>query len=380
MRTCSRCTYDETLPWITFDAGGVCNYCRTHDALDAQHPTGTEGGRRLVALVAEIKRAGRDKPYDCVLGVSGGCDSSYLLYWLKEMGLRPLAAHFDNTWNSAVASMNIRRMTEALNVDLYTYVVNNREYDDIYRAFFAAGVADIEAPTDIALATTQYLAAQKYGIKYIIEGHSFRTEGISPLGWLYMDGRYIKSVHARFGTRPMETFPNLTLMRQLRWMILGHLRRVRPLYNIDYQKDQAMALLQREFGWQWYGGHHLENRFTAFYHRYFMPLRFGIDTRHLGYAALVRSGQMSRDDALELLQVPPHENQNVHELVDLVKKRLGFDDETFARMMNLPKKTYRDYPTYKKTFERLRPLFWLMYKMEMAPQSFYMKYTRPDPA
>ncbi len=379
MQTCRRCIYDESLPSISFDDQGICNYCRTHDALDRQHPTGAEGERRLLALADEIKAAGKGKPYDCIMGVSGGCDSSFLLYKLKELGLRPLAAHFDNTWNSAIATTNIRRMTEALDIDLFTYVVNNREYDDIYRAFMTAGVPDIEAPTDIGLATTQYLAAQKYGIKYIIEGHSFRTEGISPLGWSYMDGRYVKSVHQQYGTRPMETFPNLTLARQLKWMMVNRLKRVRPLYHLDYKKDHAMRLLKEKFGWQWYGGHHLENRFTAFYHRYFMPMRFGIDTRLLGYAALVRSGQMERAEALALMQTSPFDNQDVRDLVALVQKRLGYRDNEFLALMNAPKRTYREFPNYKRTFERLRPFFWAMYKLDLVPQSFYMKYTRPDP-
>jgi len=340
-RICTRCIYDETVPSITFDAEGICNYCRTHDQLEREYPTGAEGQRRLDAMVANIRAAGRGKPYDCVMGVSGGCDSSFLLYKLKEMGLRPLAAHFDNTWNTAIATMNIRLMTEALDVDLFTHVVDNREYDDIYRAFLEAGVADIEAPTDIGLATTQYLAAQKYGIKYIIEGHSFRTEGISPLDWLYLDGREVESVHRRFGKRPMRTFPNLTPSRQLRHMV-------------------------------W-------NRFTAFYHRHFIPLRFGADQRALGYAALVRSGQMDREKAIEMLHARPYEDPEIIEIVELVKKRLGLGDNEFKSLMNAPKKTYRDYETYKKTFERLRPFFWLMYKLELVPKSFYMKYTRPHP-
>ena len=379
MQTCTRCIYDDSLPSITFDTNGVCNYCHTHDSLHAQHPTGAEGERRLDALVEQIRAAGQGKPYDCIMGVSGGCDSSFLLHKLKDMGLRPLAAHFDNTWNSAIATTNIRLMTEALDIDLFTYVVDNREYDDIYRAFMTAGVPDIEAPTDIGLATTQYLAAQKYGIKYIIEGHSFRTEGISPLGWLYMDGRYVASVHRQFGQRPMRTFPNLTLARQLRWMMLSRLKRVRPLYFLDYQKEATKALLAKTYDWQWYGGHHLENRFTAFYHRYFMPLRFGIDTRLLGHTAMVRSGQLDRETAQKMMQTPPYDGQDVRDLVELVQKRLGFDDAAFAALMNAPKRTYREFPNYKHTFERLRPLFWAMYKLDLVPQSFYMKYTRRDP-
>ena len=183
---CTRCLYDETTPSITFDHDGVCNYCRLHDDLDAQYPTGDAGERRLRELAEVIKKDGRKRPFDVVVGVSGGCDSSYLIYKAKELGLRPLAVHFDNTWNTTTAVENIHNVLKRLDVQLYTYVVDNEEYDDIYRSFLKAGVPDIEAPTDIALAATLYKAAEQYGIKYIFEGHSFRTEGISPLGWLYM--------------------------------------------------------------------------------------------------------------------------------------------------------------------------------------------------
>ena len=196
---CSRCIFDDSVPGISFDEDGICNYCAMHDSLSVEYPNGPEGERRLERIVERIKKAGVGKPYDCVVGVSGGCDSSYLLYRMKEYGLRPLAVHFDNTWNSTIATTNIRKVTEALDIDLHTYVVNNKEYDDIYRSFLSAGVIDTEAPTDIGLATTLSDAASKFGIKYVIEGHSFRTEGVAPLGWIYMDARYIADVQKKCG-------------------------------------------------------------------------------------------------------------------------------------------------------------------------------------
>ncbi len=369
---CSRCLYDESIPNIHFDPEGVCNYCRMIEQMENEYPTGPEGEKKLAEIAEEIKKAGKGKKYDCVVGVSGGCDSSYMLYKMKELGLRPLAAHFDNTWNSAIATENIRNVLKALHVDLFTIVVDNEEYDDIYRSFFKAGVPDIEAQTDIGLATTLYMAAEKYGIKYMIEGHSFRTEGISPLGWLYMDGKYIRTVHRMFGKKKMRTFPNLTLTRFLRWMMFSRIKKIRPLYYMDYNKEETKKFLSAHFGWKWYGGHHLENRFTAFYHVYFLPRRFKIDQRLNGYSALVRSGQMTREEGMKAMQAPPPYDP---ELVEYVKKRLGFSNEEFERLMNLPRKTYKDYRTYKKTFERMRPFFFLMYKMDLVPKSFYMKYT-----
>jgi N-acetyl sugar amidotransferase len=370
---CTRCIYDQSVPNIHFDADGVCNYCHQIDALEREYPTGAEGLARIEKMVDEIKAAGRGKKYDAVIGVSGGCDSSYLVHQMREVyGLRLLAAHFDNTWNSTIATENIHNVLEKLGVDLFTIVVDNKEYDDIYRSFFKAGVKDLETPTDIGLATTLYKAAEKFGVKYMIEGHSFRTEGVAPLGWIYMDGKYIDSVHRQFGSVPMRTFPNLWLRDQLRWMLFGRIKKVRPLYYMDYDKEAAKRLLTEKYGWQWYGGHHLENRFTAFYHSHFLPTRWGIDFRIAGYSAYCRNGWMTRDEALRLMQEPPHIEED---LVEFAKKRLKFSDEEFARLMTLPKKTYRDYKTYKETFERLRPFFWLMYKLELVPKSFYIKYT-----
>jgi len=370
---CTRCIYDESVPNISFDGEGVCNYCRQIETLEQEYPTGAEGSSRLQKLVDEMKAAGRGKKYDAVIGVSGGCDSSYLVHQMKEVyGLRLLAAHFDNTWNSTIATENIHNVLEKLNVDLFTIVVDNKEYDDIYRSFFKAGVKDIDCATDIALATTLYRAAEKFGIKYMIEGHSFRTEGVAPLGWVYMDGKYIQSVHSQFGKLPMKTFPNLWLHKQLQWMLFGRIKKIRPLYYMDYDKEAAKKLLSEKYGWQWYGGHHLENRFTAFAHSYFFPRRWDMDFRIAGYSAYCRNGWMTREEALSLMSEPPHLEPG---LLEFLKKRLGFSDAEFEALMTMPKKTYKDYKTYKRTFERMRPFFWLMYKMDLIPKSFFLKYT-----
>ena len=371
---CERCVYDESVPSISFDENGICNYCHMHDDLNRRYPTGEQGRKIVSAIAEEIKRAGRRKKYDCIVGVSGGCDSSYMLHMAVEMGLRPLAVHFDNTWNSPTSTQNIYNLLAALKVDLFTLVANNKEYDDIYRAFMLSGVQDVEAPTDIALTTTLYLAAEKVGVRYILEGHSFRTEGISPLGWLYMDGKYIESVHRKFGRLPMVTFPNLTLSRFVKWAAVTNVKRVRPLWYLPYDKSEARKLLTERYGWQWYGGHHLENRFTAFYHSFLLPRRAGVDARMLGHAAMVRSGQLDRNTALEQLSDPPHCPE---EIVEMVKKRLGFSDDEFEQVMQLPLATWRDFETYKPAFERLRPFFWVLMKLNRVPESFYMKFCKP---
>src|SRR3989304_610121 len=369
---CSRCLYDETVPDISFDAKGVCNYCKTHDRLSIEYPTHNKGYRRIRQIVETIKRKNKKNKFDVVVGVSGGCDSSYLVYLAKEFGLRPLAVHFDNTWDTTIAVENIHNVLKKLDVELYTYVVDNEEYDDIYRSFIKSGVPDIDVPTDIGLATTLFRAAEKYKVNYMLEGHSFRTEGLAPLGWVYMDARYITNIHKKYGTRELKTFPNLWLYLQLKWMIFNRIKKIRPLWHLDYQKEKVKEFLTKEFNWQWYGGHHLENRFTHFAVAYFYPRRFGIDMRLLGYSALIRSGQMSREEGLEAIRRPP---EFAPELIAMVKKRLGFSDDEFEHYMTMPKKSFRDLKTYKPLFEKMRPFFWVMAKMDLIPMSFYIKYT-----
>lgn len=371
--TCRRCIITLDVPNAAFDESGVCYYCRLHDEMEAAYPIGHIGQQRLEEFAQTLREDGKGKPYDCILGVSGGCDSSYLVHLMVKLGVRPLAVHFDNTWNSPTATSNIHKVLGALGVDLETYVVDNEEYDDIYRAFMLAGVKDVEAPTDIGFMGVLYRAAEKHGIQHIVEGHSFRTEGVSPLGWLYMDGGYIKSVHERYGTVPMRTYPNMEFGQFVRWAALSRIQRTRPLYFIDYDKEQTKKFLNATYGWEWYGGHHLENRFTAFYHTYLLPTRFGIDFRQIELSALVRSGQLERDEAADRFfqeRVPDPE------LLALVKKRLHFNDADFDRVMTQPIHTYREFDTYKKRFERLRPFFWLMYRAGRVPRSFYVKFCR----
>lgn len=370
---CSRCIYDDSIPYITFDLEGVCNYCRQHEQLEREYPTGKKGEQKLRELAAEIKREGRNKPYDVIVGVSGGCDSSYLLYKVKELGLRPLAVHFDNTWNSTIAVENIQNILKKLEIDLFSYVVDSYEYNDIFKSFLKASVPEIDTPSDIGLATTHYLAAEKYGIKYIFEGHSFRTEGVSPHGWFYMDGKYIDTIQKMFGSYKIKTLPNLWLKKWLKWITIDRIKKIRPLYYLDYNKEETKSFLAKELGWKWYGGHHMENRTSYFTNNYYLPIKFHIDLRYCEFSALVRTGQMNREEALVKVKEPKNFDMGI---LEEVKKRLDLNDEEFAQIMSLPTKTYRDYKTYKQTFEKLRWFFWLMYKSDLVPKSFYVKFTK----
>ncbi len=375
VRVCSRCIYDERVDAISFDEKGVCNYCRQVERLAIEYGTGQEEGRRkLETIIGQILRAGQGKKYDCVVGVSGGTDSSYMVYLAKKWGLRPLAVHYDNTWNSAIATQNIRKVLTKLEVDLYTHVVDNKESDDIFRSFFLAGVAEIEAATDLALAETMYRAAAKYGIRYVLEGHSFLTEGITPVGRNYFDGKYVQTIHERYGRQAMVSYPLMTFSRFLWWALVLRIRKVRPFWYIKYSKEQAREFLEREFGWEYYGGHHLENRMTAFFHSIYLPTKFGADMRNNTLSARVRMGALSRAEAWHEYNQPPHVEP---ELVSYFKKRLDLSDREYERIMQEPPRSWHEFPTYKKRFERLRPLFHLLAQANLVPMSFYLKYCFP---
>ncbi len=378
-RICSRCIYDDSISGISFDGQGVCNYCHQVEQLKQQFGTGSaKGEESMKKLIEDIKVAGKGKKYDCIVGVSGGVDSSFLLAKSMEWGLRPLAVHYDNTWNSAIATENIRKVTSKLDADLYTYVVDNKEADDIFRSFFFASVPEIDAPTDIGFAQVLRAAANKFGVKYILEGHSFVAEGISAIGSNYFDGKYIEDIHNKFGRLKMKTFPNMTFARFMKWNIIKRFKFVRPLWYIDYSKEAAREYLEKEFGWQYYGGHHLENRSSAFAHNTWLPGKFGLDFRNWTIAARVRAGLMSREAGIDLYF--NHPVQSDPELVAYFKKRTGVTDEEFERVMKGPNRSFREFKTYKKRFERLRPLFKILAEANIVPMSFYLKYCFPLPA
>ena len=360
LQVCTKCIYDERVPSISFDCDGVCNYCHQIDMLKKQYGTGTKHGKlTLEKLIKEIRRRGQGKPYDCIIGVSGGTDSSYLVHLTKEWGLRPLAVHYDNTWNSAIATTNIQKILSLLDIDLYTHVVKNTEIDDILRSFFKAGVAELDAHTDLGYAFLLRKVAARYNIKFILEGHSFVAEGITPLGRNYFDGRYIKSIHKQFGTIDMDTYPLMTFWRFLKSVLWDQVKFIRPFWYLEYSKKAAQKILLDEYNWQYYGGHHLENRITSFAHSVYLPQKFNCDLRNNTLSARVRNGELSRADSWAEYNTTPLIED---ELVSYFKKRLKLSNEKYEEIMKARPKDWTEYPTYKKRFERLRLLFLIWQK------------------
>ena len=377
IQMCSKCIYDANISGISFNKEGVCNYCIQVEELKQQYGTGDARGiKALNDLIVSIKRSGKGKKYDCIVGVSGGTDSSFLLAQAIEWGLRPLAVHYDNTWNSAIATENIRKVTSKLKVDLFTHVIDNKEADDIFRSFLFASVPEFDASTDLGFAQVIRHTAAKYGVKYILEGHSFVAEGITPMGKNYFDGKYIQDIHSRFGKVKMKTYPLMTFYQFMKWLLIYKQKFIRPLWYIDYSKEDAKKYLKERFDWSDYNGHHLENRSSAFVHLVYHPQKFNMDNRNWTLSAKVRSGSLNKEDALKEYHSPIEESD---ELVLYVKKRLNLSDEEYNRFMNAPNKEFTDYKTYKGRFEKLEPLFRILANQNLVPRSFYLKYCFPLP-
>lgn len=354
---CTRCVMDETVPGIVFYADGRCSCCRAYDEHRTKELfTDAAGAERLERLVDDIKRAGRNAPYDCIIGVSGGVDSSYVAYLVvRRFGLRALALHLDNGWNTELAVDNVERMVKALRVNLSTHVLDWREFRDIQTAFIRSSISNIEIPTDHAIWAVLIKTAAKMGIKYIIAGNNVVTESIMPETWLYgsKDSRLIRGIHRRFGRLPMKSYPYLTTPDYAYYLLLRGIRWVPILNYVPYVKAEAKQRLMDEVGWRDYGGKHYESTFTRFFHAYYLPRKFGYDLRKSYYSALVCSGQITREEALRDLAEPPAPPALMEQDRAYVLKKLGLSEAEFEMILAAPNKTYADYPNTDALWRRM---------------------------
>lgn len=359
-RMCTRCIMDTSDPEISFDDSGACNHCRAYDELAKQRlHTGESGQRMLVKMVERMKHDGRGKEYDCVLGISGGVDSTYCAYLTKKLGLRPLAVHFDCGWDSELAVSNIENLLNKLEIDLHTLVVDWEEMRDVQLAFLRSGVPNCDIPSDHAIIASMFAAAAENNVRYVVSGANIATEAILPSAWGYTfsDLRHLKSVHKRFGTRKLLRFPLIGLFDRFVWhRFVKRVEFVRVLDYVDYVKSDAMKLLEREFDWRYYGGKHYESQFTKFFQAYYLPRKFGYDKRRAHLSSLIVSGQMAREDALLEMQKEICPLEEMAEVREYVSKKLRISVEELDELVTGPNHTHFDYPSNRRIFSLLHKL------------------------
>lgn len=354
---CTRCIMNTRVdPHIQFNDNGLCNHCQRYDKLVKERVfTGEVGEQKLKSLVATIQDAGKGREYDCIIGVSGGVDSTYVAWLTKSLGLRPLAVHFDNGWNSELAVQNIESTLGKLGIDLYTYVVDWPEFRDLQLSFLKASTPDGEIPTDHAINALLWQQASKRGIRYIISGMNFATEALSVPHWAYghSDWTYIKDVHRKFGTKPLRTYPHFTLPWLLWTNAVKRVRTISLLNYAGYDKDAAKKIITDELGWIDYGGKHYESIYTRFFQGYILPKKFSIDKRYGHLSDLINSGQMTRDEALLEIAKPAYPEHLLQQDLEFVIKKFKISSEDFDRMMATPARTFRDF---RNQFDRVESL------------------------
>ena len=349
---CKKCIMDTSDPNIIFDEQGICNHCKSAEKL-LKNLSNKRQVFDFEKYIEKIKKDNKSKEYDVIVGMSGGVDSSYCVYLAKKYGLRPLAVHFDNGWNSEVATHNIKHILEQLDVDLYTYVLNWQDFRDLQLAFLKASTPDCEIPTDHLLFPILGMVAHKYNVKEIWMGFNQSSESILPRAWSqgHRDWKYIKDVYKKFGTRTLKTYPHFNRMDMQYFYNVYHYFSI--LDFIEYDKEKAKKLMIDEFGWQEYGGKHFESFYTKIYQSYILPKKFGYDKRRAHDSSLIVAGQLSREDAIKHLETLPYNEKDINRDLDYFCEKMEITRDEFEMIMNLPPKKYEDYKNYDNGFLQL---------------------------
>ena len=377
-RICTRCIIDTTHPGVSFDEQGVCNFCKVHERLDQQFPLNEKGRQQLDRIISKIKKDGKNKKYDCIAGVSGGRDSTYTLYLAKKVfGLRSLAVHFNDGFGNPVTGENMMKATSKLGVDLRTITSDWRESKDLKIACLKASTVDMEIGTDLGIGSTLYGVAAKENVKYILFGQSFRTEGIAPLSWNYLDGKYLKAIHRKYGTVPLRKWEpndpgfNLDLPHVLYYSLWRRIKTVCLLYWIPYVRRETDEILKKELGWVYPGAHYFDDLYQSLLN-YVYRVKFNMDRRIFNYSALIRSGQMSRAEALERVkEIYVIEDPDV---IRLCIKRLGLTQAEFEQFLAMPPKYFRDFPNNYVVISKFKWLIKILSQLNIVPGATYEKY------
>jgi N-acetyl sugar amidotransferase len=360
---CTKCILDTTAPYVEFDENGVCNYCRREGEIVKRclSVTDKEKKQKLSGIVAKIKKEGKNKKYDCVLGLSGGVDSSYLAWLAKKLGLRPLVVNLNNGWDPEITVNNVRNIVKKLGLDLYTYKINCEEFKDLQLAYFKASVIDIEALTDHAIKALLYNTANQRNIKYILVGSNYATEGVLPKGWAAHDKNdlvNLKAIHNQFSTVKLKTFPTLGFWKKRYYERIKKIKSVALLNLVPYVRKDVKKFLIQELGWRDYGAKHFESIFTRFYQSYILPKKFNIDKRRAHLSSLIYSDQITREEALEEMKHPPYPSEEMMKKdKEYVLKKLGLTNEEFEKIMALPIKSHLDYKSNVKMAKFITGIF-----------------------
>lgn len=353
-RQCTRCVMDTSDSHITFDDKGQCNHCSEYFANTAKRTyQGSETEQLRHALLNTIRDKGKNKKYDAVLGISGGIDSCYAAWVCKQEGLRILCVHMDNGWDSEISVKNIRYIIQKLGFDYESVVLDWEEFKDLQLSFLKASVPEIETPTDVAILGALHQVAARHGIKTIISGGNFATEGILPKSWHYnaKDSRFIRAVHRRFGKKKLTTFPFFGYLKEIYYKYIKGIRIVYLLNYYPYNKKDAMQLLEEKLEWKYYGGKHYESMYTGFVQSYILPVKFNIDYRKATFSTQICAGEITREFALEELQKLPYDPEKAEREKGYLCKKLGITPQDFENIMLSPVKSYKDYPNDEKKLE-----------------------------
>ncbi|MCW3076540.1 MAG: asnB2, partial [Bacteroidetes bacterium] len=371
-QVCTVGVWDETIPGIKFDEKGVSNYAVIFKNISKDYPRGKKGEETWKKYVSEIKKQGTNKEYDCVIGVSGGTDSSYMLHLAKAYGLKPLAVYLDNGWASEIAVNNIEKMTTALKVDLETYVIDYKEVVDVLRSYLQAGLPWADSPTDIAIKAILFKKAAKHNLKHILIGHDFKTEGFQPTEWTYSDAKQLKYLARKFSHRSLKSFPTLSFSKFIFLSYFKKIKLVKPFFYLDYNKGEAKKLLTEKYGWKDYGGHHYENVFTKFIITYWLHKKFGIDKRKITFSALILNNEMTREVALEQLSKNPYNDTELEKDIDYLCKKLNFSRKEFMTLLNAPCHSFMDYPSYYPTIIKFKKLAYPLVKYFLPSKPLFI--------
>jgi len=358
MKICNYCIMDESAIEIVFDENGICNFCKDFKNLLSKRIEINGNQNSLNKIIEKIKKDGKNKDYDCVIGVSGGVDSTFLACKVKEFGLRPLAAHFDNGWDSELSVINIQNTVQKLGIDLITNVVDWEEFKDLQKSLLKASTPDGEVPSDHAVTGTLYWAANKYNIKYIITGLNYSEEGLLPKSWSYghIDWPYLKGLHKKFGHLPIKTYPYHTISRLFYYTFIKRIKRIGLLNYINFTREDATKLITNELGWKQYGWKHHESIYTRFWQAYVLPEKFGIDKRRAHLSNLICSGKIKREKALSELEKGKYQGHQLNQDMKYVIKKLEYSEAEFQEILDLPIKSFRDYKNNYNYHQKIRGL------------------------